>query len=99
MAEPKKTKAEAEHDAAPPQDPPKQDSELSAAERKSQKEAQLEASQGADKALSPEEANPVKGAHLEAIEGAVDLSKYPGEALSVEEKLEASFEAGEDVKQ
>ena len=99
MAESKKSKAEAEHDAAPPQDPPKQDSELSAAERKSQKDAQLEASQNADEVLSPAQANPIQGAHLESVEGAVDLRQYPDTAESVQEKLQDRFDAGEDVKQ
>ena len=70
----------------------------SSKEKKAEKDAQVEASK-VDKPLSPAEANPIIGAHLESVEGAVDLSRYPDVAESVQEKLEERFEAGEDVKQ
>lgn len=68
-------------------------------DKKEQKEKFVEASKVDPDAPTPAEANPIKGAHLGSLEGAVDLTNFPGEAESVQEKNQERFDRGEDVKQ
>ncbi len=52
------------------------------------KEKQRKEREKGDAPLEPGEANPVLGAHLEGVEGAVDLARYPGEAETVQNKID-----------
>ena len=68
-------------------------------QKKEQKEKFVEAAKVDADELDPAKSNPVAGAHLEPIEGAVDLTRFPDEAESVQEQLQERFDRGEDVKQ
>lgn len=52
---------------------------------KEEKEGKWEAGAEVDPDASPASSNPIRGAHLGSVEGAVDLTEFPGEAEPVYE--------------
>lgn len=55
---------------------------------KEEKEGKWEAGAEVDPDASPASSNPIRGAHLGSVEGAVDLTEFPGEAEAVYEEDE-----------
>lgn len=52
---------------------------------KEEKEGKWEAGAEIDPDVTPAASNPIRGAHLGSVEGAVDLTEFPGEAEAVYE--------------